>query len=265
MPTHNDPRPSVFITGAAQGIGAEIAKRYAGLGFRVAVTDISDAALSRMPGELGDPAGTAHFYRRLDVTRGEEFAAALQAFAEGNGGAIDIMVNNAGVAFMDDFEKLPLAQHLALTDINVKGVQIGAHLALPYLKKSRRAAMINMCSISSEYGVPGMSSYSASKFWVKGFTEALNIEWQRHGIYVCDVMPNFVATPMTDTMHGQIISAIGIRLTAADIAAKVIQAEQRRGQVHWEADTWRPILTRTLSKCLPAGLRRNVLKRLSGY
>jgi len=73
-----------------------------------------------------------------------------------------------------------------------------------------------------------LATYSASKFFVRGFTEAMNIEWERHGIHVCDVMPNFVATPMMDAAHGDIVDLIGINLTAEDAAKTIARAAEDR-------------------------------------
>jgi len=114
-------------------------------------------------------------------------------------------------------------------------------------------------------GVPSEASYSASKFWVKGFTEALNIEWERHGIYVCDVMPNFVATPMMDAAHGKIVESIGVFLQARDVSAVILKAVENRSNVHWEVDTWRPRLLRSVSKLLPKVWRRAAMRHVSGY
>ncbi|MNP12866.1 3-beta-hydroxysteroid dehydrogenase [compost metagenome] len=254
-------KPTVFITGAAKGIGAETALMFSKQGYRVAATDANEKDLEKLKKTLGNE----HFYRRLDVTNSEDFAATLKEFAIENGGAIDVLINNAGIAFIDDFEKVSLEKHLALTDVNVKGVQIGTFHALQYLKKSSQPSMISMCSLSSEYGVPSEASYSASKFWVKGFTEALNIEWDRHGIYVCDVMPSFVATPMMQGLDGKIVKSIGIKLNADDVSATIWKAVQNRKRIHWEVDTWRPRLLRAINKMLPKNVRRAAMKHLSGY
>jgi short-subunit dehydrogenase len=254
-------KPSIFITGAAKGIGAETAILFARRGYLVGATDVSEKDLA----EFSKTLGNEHFFRRLDVTQADEFDAALSEFAAQSDGVIDVLINNAGIAFIDDFENIPLAKHLAVTEVNVKGVQIGAYRALPFLKKSNRPAMINMCSLSAEYGVPSEASYSASKFWVRGFTEALNIEWDRHGIYVCDVMPNFVATPMMDAAHGAIVESVGIHLRASDVTAVIWEAMQRRTKVHWVVDTWRPRLLRAVNRLLPQSLRRAAMKHLAGY
>lgn len=257
----NNGRPSVFITGAAKGIGKETALLFAKNGYVVGATDVNPRDLQALQETLG----TGHFFRQLDVTISDEFARALGEFAEENGGVIDVLINNAGIAFIDDYEKVPLTQHLAVTEVNVKGVQIGAHHALRYLKKSERPVMLNMCSLSSEYGVPSEASYSASKFWVKGFTEALNIEWEQHGIHVCDVMPNFVATPMMEATHGKIVDSIGVHLRPRDVSEVIFKAVKARRKVHWEVDTWRPRLLRLVLKRVPNAVRRAAMRHVSGY
>ncbi len=252
---------TLFITGAGKGIGREIATLFAASGWRIAATDISETDLEKLRAELGD----GHFYMAMDVTKADQVAAALEAFATQHGGGIDLLINNAGLADISDFEKVTLARHQAVIAVNVNGVLNCAYQALPYLQRSGQAAMINMCSLSSEYGVPSEATYSATKFWVKGFTEALNIEWDRHGIYVCDVMPNFVATPMMENCHGSIVDSVGIRLTAADVARVVWHAATRRGRVHWVVDTLRPTVMRSFLKLLPGRAQRALMKRVSGY
>ncbi len=252
---------NLFITGAGKGIGREIATLFAAGGWTVAATDVSAKDLRDLRAQLGEQ----HFYQVMDVTQPEQVEQALAAFGEQHGGCIDLLINNAGIADMAHFESIALARHHAVVAVNINGVLNCAHQALPYLQRSQDAVMINMCSLSSGYGVPSEATYSASKFWVKGFTEALNIEWERHGIYVCDVMPNFVATPMMDACHGDIVDSIGIKLTAADVARVVWQAVSRRGQVHWTVDTLQPTVLRTLLGVMPARAKRALMKRFSGY
>ncbi|MOA29466.1 3-alpha-(or 20-beta)-hydroxysteroid dehydrogenase [compost metagenome] len=112
------------------------------------------------------------------------------------------------------------------------------HAAFPYLQATPGAQVINMGSASGLYGTPHMVSYSASKFAVRGLTEALELEWRRHGIRVGDLMPPFVRTPMVDsqTFEPPALRRLGVRLRAEDIAAAVWrQAEQPlvHRPVHW--------------------------------
>ncbi|MDX2935531.1 SDR family oxidoreductase [Streptomyces ipomoeae] len=253
---------SLFITGAAKGIGRETVLLFARRGWRVGAIDISQDGLDALAKELGHE----HFYRQVDVTDADSVGAALAAFADTTGGSIDLLVNNAGLIDMAHFEDIPLARQHAVTNVNVLGVLNSAHEALPYLRKSPRATMVNLCSAASDYGVPSEAVYSASKFWVKGFTEALNIEWARHGIHVCSVMPNFVATDMTADQSGKLIDAVGIKLTAADVARAIHRAVEKRGGKphHWVDTTWGTFLRGALG-LLPARGRRALMRRVSGY
>ena len=108
-----------------------------------------------------------------------------------------------------------------------------------------------------------MATYSASKFWVRGFTEALNLEWESHGIQVCDVMPSLVKTPMTDGVEGQLIKHFGVNLTPDDVAA-VIFGAAHSSRVHTLIDKSFAAKTQLrLLPLLPAFLQRIVIKRAS--
>lgn len=252
---------TAVITGAGAGIGRAAASRLAALGWTLCATDVDASALHALRDELGD----RHTYATMNVTDKDAVGRVLADFAANHGGTIDVLLNNAGVAFLGDLEALTLEQHELVTDVNVNGVLNCTYLAFPYLSKAREAKVINMCSAAAEYGLPSEASYSASKFWVRGFTEAMNIEWERHGIHVCDIMPNFVATPMMDVAPTTIVNSVGIKLTADDVADTIVEAVGDRSRVHWAVDTTTGTILRTISKNCPAPLRRRIIKRLAGY
>ena len=104
-----------------------------------------------------------------------------------------------------------------------------------------------------------------TKFFVRGLTEALNIEWERHGIHVCDVMPNFVDTPMMAAADGDIVGSIGINLTAADVADTILRAADDRSRVHWKVDTRKNHVFIGLLNRAPRRLHRAAMKRLAGF
>ena len=210
----------MVITGAGAGIGRAAARRFAARGWTLCATDVNSSALETLREELGD----RHTYATMDVTDKDDVSRVLAEFAAQHGGSFDLLLNNAGVAFLGDFEALTLEQHELVTGVNVNGVLNCTYLAFPYLSKAPQAKVINMCSLSAEYGLPSEATYSASKFWVRGFTEAMNIEWERHGIHVCDIMPNFVATPMMDVAPTDIVNSVGIKLTADDVADTIVKA-----------------------------------------
>lgn len=253
--------PTIVITGAGTGIGAEAARQLARQGWTICATDINPGALAPLREELGEH----HHYARMDVTDVDEVGWLMAEFAGRHGGSFDALLNNAGVAFIDNFENILLRQHHSVVRVNVDGVLNCTYHAFPYLAKSRSAKVINMCSRSAEYGVPSEATYSATKFFVRGFTEAMNIEWERHGIHVCDILPNFVDTPMMDAAHGQIVDAIGINLTPADVAATIVRATRDRSRVHWKVDTPKNHLLIGILNRTPPRLHRAMIKRFAGF
>lgn len=257
-------RKSIFITGAAAGIGRATALRFAAAGWRVGLYDVNLLGLKALASEIGPQAVIG----KLDVTNDTAFAKALADFAEPTEGRIDVLFNNAGVLSTGDFESLPLTRCHALIDINAKGVVNGCHAALPYLKAAK-GRVINMGSASAIYGSPAFAVYSATKFFVKGLTEALNIEWSRLGVYVGDVLPLFVDTPMVQAVSAKprSLSQLGVRLSASDIAEVVFEAATRpvwRCPVHWYPAGQSRVLALT-NKLAPARLARLTNKFLSGY
>ena len=252
---------TVVITGAGAGIGRAAARRFSALGWTLCATDVNASALQTLREELGE----RHTYAAMDVTDKDDVSRVLAEFAAEHGGSFDLLLNNAGVAFLGDFETLTLEQHELVTGVNVNGVLNCTYLAFPYLSKGHGGKVINMGSLSAEYGLPSEAAYSASKFWVRGLTEAMNIEWERHGIHVCDIMPNFVATPMMDVTPTDIVNSVGIKLTADDVADTIVKAAGDRARVHWTVDTPKGTILRAISNNCPAPIRRRLIKNLAGY
>lgn len=252
---------TMVITGAGAGIGLAAARRLAGRGWVLCLTDVDDDALAALRDELGE----RHSYEHMDVADAERVDAVMAAFADAHGGSFDALLNNAGVLSLGDFESLPLARHRTITGVNVDGVLTCTHLAFPYLALGTDAQVINMCSASADYGVPQLASYSASKFWVKGFTEAINIEWEPHGIHVCDIAPNFVGTAMLDGAEGDIVDSVGVNLGPEQVADAIVDATEDRTRVHWIVDTPGSRLQRAIINLAPTRLHRLALKRYSGY
>lgn len=216
---------SVFISGAAQGIGAEIARAFYQHGFKVGIYDINDEQAQQLALELGEHAKAGY----LDVSNYRQWQMALKDFNNWAGG-LNILVNNAGILFSGAFEHTPIKSHHQTLDINVKGVLNGCHAALAHLQKASFARVINLSSASAIYGQADLASYSASKFAIRGLTEALDVEWQKYNIRVLDVMPLFVKTEMVKDMDAASIQNIGIDLTPEDVAKQVLQLAQHKKQ-----------------------------------
>jgi NAD(P)-dependent dehydrogenase (short-subunit alcohol dehydrogenase family) len=184
-------RQAIFITGAASGMGRETAKLFASKGWFVGASDVNEAGLQTLAQELGSE---NCWTRKLDVTSKTDFDAALAAFAEKAGGRLDLMFNNAGIGESGWFEDVPYEAAMRVVQINFVGALNGAYAALPWLKKTANSLLFTTSSSSATYGMPRIAVYAATKHGVKGLTEALSIEWARHGIRVADVLPGLIDT-----------------------------------------------------------------------
>ena len=187
-------RKAIFITGAASGIGLATAKRFAAEGWFVGLADINKPGLTTALEAIGKDNGSTHV---LDVRDRDGWASALADFTKASGGRLDALVNNAGVASYGYFEEVSVAEEDRMVDINLKGVLNGARAGLEPLKASG-GRLINIASCAGLYGAPKLAVYSATKFAVKGLSEALDIEFARHGVSVRCIMPWFIETPILD-------------------------------------------------------------------
>ena len=211
---------SIFITGGASGIGLAAARRFRREGWRVGIGDIDTGGMARAAGELDAYAVP------LDVRDRAQWREALAGFVA-DAGRLDVLLNNAGIARYGLFEEVSPAEADLEIDINLKGVINGAYAALDYLKATPGSRLINVASVAGIVGSPGLAVYSATKFAVRGFSEALDAEFTRHGVAVACVMPFFVETPILDAgstgTNSRIRDAIGTApIYTVDEAAETV-------------------------------------------
>jgi len=210
-------RPAAFISGGASGIGKATAQRLLNMGWTVGSYDVNETIW----GTDDIPEGqliTGH----LDVTDRENWDAALQDFTSKTGGRLDFLFNNAGIIIDGEVVDQDPEKVQLLTDINCVGVVYGAQAAHPYLKATKDAVMISMSSASAIFGQPEIATYSASKFFVNGMTEALSVEWRNDDIRVHDMMPLWAATQVAN-VKAQSVKNMGVNLTPGDIADETIK------------------------------------------
>jgi short-subunit dehydrogenase len=216
---------SVLISGAGRGIGRATAELFLSRGWRVGMYDVDpDVVADAAAGRDGAVHGA------LDVRDAGQWRSALHSFC-GDGG-LDVLVNNAGVLSSGPFSETDLDSHRRMVDVNVTGVVHGSAEGHPFLKRSSRGLLLNLCSASALYGQPTLATYGATKAAVKSLTEALDIEWRRDGIRVRSLLPLFVSTEMVtrDGVRASSIASLGVRLTADDVAAaawKVVHEGRR--------------------------------------
>ncbi|WP_297512839.1 SDR family oxidoreductase [uncultured Caulobacter sp.] len=218
-------RKSIFITGAASGIGLACAKRFAKEGWFVGLSDIDRAGLLAAQDALGRENATANM---LDVRDRDSWANALGAFGKETGGKLDVLLNNAGVARFGLLGDLSDADCDIQVDVNIKGVINGARAGLPLLKEAR-GRLINIASCAGLYGSPKLAVYSATKFAVRGLSEALDVEYAAQGVSVACVMPWFVETPILNAgasgTNEQMVDSLrkgGLEVYPVEDAAQVV-------------------------------------------
>jgi NAD(P)-dependent dehydrogenase (short-subunit alcohol dehydrogenase family) len=239
---------SIFITGGASGMGREGVRLFHSNGWRVGAIDRNNDGFDALTRELGT---NRLWTRAVDVTDKPAFDSALADFCAGNpGGGLDMMWNNAGIGQSGWLEDVPYDEAMRVVDINFKAVLTGAYLSLPYLKKSPGSLMFSTSSSSATYGMPRLAVYSATKHAVKGLTEALSVEWRRHGVRVADVLPGLIETAILTTTPnhsgggGKTIPIEEIRarapkkgmfrlMPASSVADAAWEAYHHRTRLHW--------------------------------
>nr|WP_249277296.1 SDR family oxidoreductase [Rhodococcus sp. 06-621-2] len=262
--------PTVFITGAAAGIGRSTALKFARSGYLVGAYDIDETGLASLGKEITSAGGRV-VTGTLDVTDPKQWEARLKEFDAEAHGRLDVLVNNAGILVAGQFEDMPLEVHKRQIDINFNGVVYGTLAAFPYLKATRNAQVVNLCSASAIYGQPELVTYGATKFAVRGVTEALDLEWAKYDISVKAMWPLFVQTAMTQGVSTGTTNSLGIKLTADDVSqaifgatrpAKGLRRNKALRKVHFPVGLQSKALSLG-SRFSPAWLTREVNRRLS--
>jgi NAD(P)-dependent dehydrogenase (short-subunit alcohol dehydrogenase family) len=213
---------TIFVTGAASGIGKQTALLFGRKGWKVGCYDVDVEGAQKVAEEIGK--GTA--YGRIDVTNEESWRTAVADFTgPTQQGDLDVLFNCAGILRMGRFEDISPEQCRKQLDVNVMGVILGIQTCLPFLERSR-GTIINMSSASAVYGQPELAVYSATKFAVRALTEALDIELAPKGIRIADVMPGYVDTPMVSSQahKPKSLEKLGVKLTPEKIADIVWEA-----------------------------------------
>ena len=180
----------VAITGGARGIGLAIATALHGLGAKVAIGDIDEAAVKEAGGRLG-----LTTVRRLDVTDRRSFTDFLDA-VESELGPLDVLVNNAGVIAAGSAVDEPDAVTQRVLDVNIHGVILGTKLAAPRMLRRGRGHIVNIGSMGSVLPCAGIATYCATKHAVLGYTDSVRMENRGRGIHFSVIMPTLTNTEM---------------------------------------------------------------------
>ncbi|WP_067828549.1 SDR family oxidoreductase [Nocardia inohanensis] len=201
------------VTGGARGIGAAIARTLIAQGAQVVIGDIDTERLRTTAEQLG-----ISTYRRVDVTDPESFAELLK-YAETSCGAVDVLVNNAGIMPVGPLHEETDALSRRMVEINLLGVIYGTKLALRHMLPRGRGHVINISSLAGEGYMPGAATYCASKAAVISFTESARLEYHGSGVQFSYVLPGFINTELIAGTRAPVIGSTEPEKVAAAIVA----------------------------------------------
>jgi NAD(P)-dependent dehydrogenase (short-subunit alcohol dehydrogenase family) len=258
-------RKSIFITGAASGLGREVARYFAGKGWFVGLADVNDSGMAETAAML--PVGQSSQHH-LDVTDRGQWASTLADFVTHTGGTVDVLFNNAGIGSggpIQDMDDADIDRQIA---INFTGVVSGIRAAFPYLR--RGSCVLNTSSAAGIYGSAGLSIYSATKFAVRGLTEAHDIEWRERGIKSRSLMPGFIDTNIIgavqegSNMTGkERLEAAGIPVSPVEIIGPAAWSAIHGDKVHTTVNKTAKQLA-FAARWFPGRLRKNLSGLMTG-
>jgi NAD(P)-dependent dehydrogenase (short-subunit alcohol dehydrogenase family) len=226
------------VTGAGSGIGRALAQQLAAPGSALALADIDEAGLLETARSLEKKSAlvTTHV---LDVADED----GVRSFAEdvaGRHGRVTLLINNAGVALHGNFEEVSLDDFRLLMNINFWGTVYGVKFFLPLLRREKRAQIVNISSVFGMVAPAGQCAYAASKFAVRGFTEALRHELDGGNVCVSCVHPGGIRTQIarrarvgagvTGTGHQEKAARFEklLRTSPEAAAARILRGVERR-------------------------------------
>jgi NAD(P)-dependent dehydrogenase (short-subunit alcohol dehydrogenase family) len=226
-------RKTIFITGAASGMGLATARLFSERGWYVGGYDVDVGGLQALATELG---AQNCIVGPLDVTDRANYTKALADFSAETNGRLDLLFNNAGIGRGGFFDEQSFEDVMAVVNVNFVGVLNGIHLATDLLKATPNSLCFTTSSSSATFGMAGIAVYSATKHAVKGLTEALSVEFSRFGVRVADTLPGLIDTAILPDALKQNAPTDGMfRLIPPVEVAKAVWASyhDEPERLHW--------------------------------
>ncbi|MDB5424707.1 MAG: 2,5-dichloro-2,5-cyclohexadiene,4-diol dehydrogenase [Phenylobacterium sp.] len=192
-----------FITGAAQGLGAAMARMLAAEGAKVSLADVNLDGAKAVAAEINAAHGEgAAFVFPLDVTKEDQWIFALEEADEAMGG-ISVLINNAGISIGGDIETLSLEDWKRVMSINVDSVFLGTKHALKYMRQNQPGSIVNISSIAGLIAAHNTPSYNASKAAVWLLSKGVALHCAKKGLDIRSnsIHPTFIDTPILDPLR----------------------------------------------------------------
>lgn len=191
----------ILITGASQGIGRSLAVLAAKEGMKVIAVARSEPMLKELQDEVRAQGGTLEILQ-ADITSPADRQKMVDA-AQQHFGGLDLLLNNAGIGATGHFADTQGDRLRTIMEVNFFGLTETTRVFLPMLKKGNKPAIVNISSIAGKRGIPARSAYSASKFAVQGFSEAIRAELAKDNVDVLVVCPGMTQTNFSQNMIEQ--------------------------------------------------------------
>lgn len=190
------------VTGAAQGIGFNMAKVFAKEGASLVIADISAAAAKEAAASI-EKLGTEVLAIEVDVRDPDQIQAMVDSASSRLGG-LDILVNNAGITRDATMRKMTLEDWQAVIDVHLTGTFLATRATSLAMREEKGGSIINVSSISGKVGMVGQTNYSAAKAGIVGLTKAAAKEVAHHGVRVNAIQPGLIRTAMTEALRKDI-------------------------------------------------------------
>ncbi|MBC1891078.1 SDR family NAD(P)-dependent oxidoreductase [Listeria booriae] len=213
---------TVLITGASNGLGAELARQVAAQGAHTILTARSTEKLASLTTQIQADFGVISTYHKMDMTNFAEIEEVVAKLADTN---IDVLVNCAGFGIFEEAVTTDFDTVERMFDTNVLGLMRLTQLVLPKMMARKAGHVINIASQAGKIATPKSSAYSATKFAVLGYSNALRMEVKPSGIHVTTVNPGPIATNFFDIADasGDYLKNVGfLVLKPEDVAAKIV-------------------------------------------
>jgi short-subunit dehydrogenase len=219
----------VLITGASRGLGVEMARRFGSAGARLALAARSGSDLEKVRAEMEEH-GAKAIAVPADVSDLESLRAMLKEVEKALG-PVDVLVNNAGIEEVNDFENVSLERMEQLVQVNLIGPLWLSRLVIPSMIERRTGHICNISSLAGVTPVPHNAVYAATKHGLVGLSRSLRMELEEHGIEVSVVCPGFVEGGMFEKWGRPALKSAGA-VTPEQVADAVLKAvTQNKGEI----------------------------------